>query len=271
MKKIFANYIGLLLLLIIVVSMVFIGLKLADYYSFAERKQLQFPSKRYHDTLCIIFLGDSWAAYHYKYNKQLTNILESKIKKPVVVHSKGAIGAKTKAIYFNMFDSISSSGTKKMIDNIPDYAIITTGINDAVAKMGIKNYRHHYNLIINFLITAGIKPIIIDIPQVDYKTVFQRETVIANLRHLISSWLTKAPLWDYEEYRKELFLLVNQDSLKTKIIYIPASTWNPKGYADPRQIYKEDHIHLNERGYKLLDSCIASYICFDLQTIHDSQ
>ena len=52
-------------------------------------------------------IGDSWAAYHAKYDSQLKSFLESKLNKIVTVNSKGSVGAKTKAIYSNMFDSIS--------------------------------------------------------------------------------------------------------------------------------------------------------------------
>ena len=103
--------------------------------------------------------------------------------------SKGTVGAKTKFIYKEMHTD-TPSGTKELIELSPDYAIVSAGINDAVAKMGAENYCHHYNLIIKTLFSAGIKPIIIDMPQVDYKAVYQRESTTAKIRHHISSWIT---------------------------------------------------------------------------------
>lgn len=243
--------------------------KLANYYSFAEEKVIEHNGKHASDTLKIIIIGDSWAAYHSEYDSQLKSILESKLKKKVTVNSKGSVGAKTKTIYSNMFDSISYYGTKNMIDSSPKYAIISAGINDAVAKMGSKNYCHHYDLIIKNLLSAGIKPIIIDMPQVDYKAVYQRENIIKKVRHQFSSWLTNAPLWSFDIYRKELKLTIRQKISRNQIIYIPSSEWNSKGYADPRKLYLEDHIHLNKKGYLLLDSCIASHILSDIQPTHD--
>lgn len=259
-----------ILSLTIVVCTIFISKKLSDYYSFAPYKQLVPKKNNNQETLLIIFIGDSWAAYHSNYNYQLEEIIKNRLNVPVTCHSNGIIGAKTKTVYLNMFNASSLSGTNRLLNQVPSYCIISTGINDAVAKMGTDNYCYHYGLVINNLLSAGIKPIILDMPDVDYKAVYQRESIISQIRHHISSWLTKAPLWDFEEYRKALRLMINQKELKDQIIYIPSSKWNPKGYADSRQLYKEDHIHLNNRGYHLLDSCIASYICNDYLSIPDS-
>lgn len=245
--------------------------ELANYYSFAEERFIGHPVKHASDTLRVIIIGDSWAAYHSEYDSQLKSILENKTNKNVVVDSKGNVGAKTKAIYANMYKPFSSGGTKDLIDLSPEYAIISAGINDAVAKMGTKNYCHHYNLIIKNLLSAGIKPIIIDMPQVNYKAVYQKESIIQKIWHRFSSWLTNAPLWSFDTYRNELRKMTHQETSRNQIIYISSSEWNPKGYEDPRQLYLEDHIHLNEKGYFLLDSCIASHISSDIQTTHDFQ
>ena len=264
-------HIKLIVFLFVVVSLTYIGSVFKGYYSLAEEivsKPGNFTL--YHDTITVIFIGDSWASYHSQYDQHLKTSIETTINKPTKVISKGIVGAKTKTIYIKM-DDYSLAGTKALIDSSPDYAIISAGINDAVAKMGTDNYCHHYNLIIKKLLSAGIKPIILDMPQVDYRAVYQRESIIAQLRHRISSWYTGAPLWTFDNYRSALRALIRQDKIKKHLIYIPASEWNPEGYADSRMLYKEDHVHLNEKGYLLLDSCISSYIYHDMMTTHDSQ
>ncbi len=165
----------------------------------------------------------------------------------------------------------SPTGTKTLINIIPDYAIITAGINDAVAKMGTRNYCYHYNLIIKRLLSAGIKPIIIDMPQVDYRAIYQRESIVAKIRHYFSCWITDAPLWSFDDYRKALQLLISHESIKKNLIYVPASEWNPEGYKDSRHLYLDDHVHLNKKGYYLLDSCITSVIYHDFKFSHCSQ
>ena len=261
----------LFIILLIVLSLIYIGSVLRNYYSFANDIVLN-PSitTQNNDTITVIFIGDSWAAYHSKYDHHLMTCIEKKVKKPTKVISKGTVGAKTKSIYKEMHID-GPSGTKELIELSPDYAIVSAGINDAVAKMGAENYCHHYNLISKTLFSAGIKPIITDMPQVDYKAVYQRESTTAKIRHHISSWITGAPLWSFDNYREALQSLIRQDKKAKRLIYIPASDWNPEGYKDSRHLYLEDHVHLNERGYYHLDSCITSHIYHDLKSTHDSQ
>lgn len=270
--KIRKKIISFSIALFIGACLLFVGYECADYYAFAEEVVIRHNAKKHNDdTLRVIFIGDSWAAYHSKYDHQLETILEDSLNSPVKVLSNGSVGAKTSAIYAYMYDSVSSSGTKSLIDMLPDYAIISAGINDAVAKMGTKNYCHHYRLIIRNLLSAGIRPIVLEMPLVDYKAVYHRETAIANLRHQISSWLTDAPMWDFEKYKQDLQSMIRQESFDGKVLIVSDSEWNPKGFIDPRNMYLDDHIHLNERGYALLDSCVASHIISDVQSIRGFQ
>lgn len=257
--------------LFILVCIIYIGYIIVGYYSLADEIITQ-KTKNTHegDSLIVICMGDSWASYHSQYDQHLKTCIETKVKKPTKVISKGTVGAKTKSIYKEMHID-GPSGTKELIELLPNYAIVSAGINDAVAKMGTKNYCHHYNLIIKELISAGIKPIIIDMPLVDYRAIYQRESLIARIRHHISSWITGAPLWSFDNYRTALQSLIKQDVINKRLIYISASEWNPEGYKDSRHLYLEDHVHLNEKGYFLLDSCLTSTIYQDIMSTHDFQ
>lgn len=241
--------------------------KIYNYYSFAEEKIICYEKgTKTDDTIRIIMIGDSWAAYHHNhgYDSILSIEIEQRLTRPVSFVSSGMVGAKTKTIYELMFDSVSNCGTWKLIEQHPDYCIISAGINDAIAKMGSKNYCHHYSLILKQLITNDIRPIIIDMPDVGYKSVYRRESLTAKLRHRISSVINHADMWSFNEYRQTLKDEFNEQGLDEKIIYIPASSWNPDGCQDERNLYKDDVIHLNAQGYLLLDSCIANYIIADI-------
>ncbi len=267
-RKIFIRIIAFLLIIASIVYPVFL---LFDYYSLEkETIYMHNISLKNNDSLIVIFIGDSWAAYHSQYDQQLKKCIETKVNIPTKVISRGIVGAKTKTIYEKMHD-YTSSGTKALIDISPNYAIISAGINDAVAKMGTDNYCHHYNLIIKELLSAGIKPIILDMPQVDYRAVYKRESMIAKIRHHVSSWITGAPLWSFDNYRTALQSFIRQDTIKKHLIYIPASEWNPEGFMDYRNLYLDDHVHLNEKGYFLLDSCLSSKIYQDIMSTHDFQ
>jgi len=138
--KFFKVIIILSTLLIFTWGVIYIYQQLTDYYSLAEEKVVIYNKTTNHDTLTIIFIGDSWATYHSKYNNQLKNMVEDRLGIPVNVYSNGAIGAKTNAIYYYMSDTIPPFGTKDLLNKVPDYCIISAGINDAVAKLGTQNY-----------------------------------------------------------------------------------------------------------------------------------
>lgn len=254
-----------------IVSAILFNEIIIEYYSYAKEIKPKLSIKPSLDTLTIIIIGDSWAAYHSNYNPHLKKMLETLVGTNVQVLSNGYVGAKTKTVYLCMHDSISQWGTKCLLDRSPDYCIISTGINDAVAKIGIRNYCYHYNLIIKHLLSANIKPIVLDMPDVDYKKIFKQETLIANIRHFISSVITNAPIWDFGEYRRSLQETLHQYIKRGEIIYIPSSNWNEKGFSDSRGIYLDDHIHLNKKGYQILDSCIVSHIYNDMHSTPDFQ
>lgn len=236
--------------------------KLYDYYSWAEEEPTNYHSNRIQadDTLRVIMIGDSWATYHHDNDTLLATMLQKKMHKPVQVISSGMVGAKTKTIYELMNDTLSSRGTLRLIATCPDYCIISAGINDAIAKMGTHNYCYHYGLIIKELISAGITPVIIDMPDVGYYSAYKREPLFMRIRHRLSSRFNKTDMWHFGDYRNALQAYISENQLANQIIYITADSWNQQGFKDKRQLYLPDDIHLNKKGYFLLDSCIADRI-----------
>ena len=77
-------------------------------------------------------------------------------------------------------------------------------------------------------------------------------------------------MWSFKDYRNELYLKISQEGLNNRMIYITSTEWNPKGFEDSRDLYLEDHVHLNNKGFYLMDSCIVSYICRDYISTRDS-
>lgn len=245
-----------------VFGILLVSKRLYDYYSWAEEKLTDYHTsrKQANDTLRVIMIGDSWAAYHHDNDTILATMLQEKLHKPVHVISSGMVGAKTKAIYELMFDTLSSRGTQRLIATHPDYCIISAGINDAIAKMGTQNYCYHYGLIIKKLISTGITPVIIDMPDVGYYSAYSREPLIMRIRHRLSSRVNMTDMWRFEDYRNALNAYISEYQLANQVIYITADSWNQHGFKDKRQLYLSDDIHLNKKGYYLLDSCIADRI-----------
>lgn len=257
----FRNFIFVIILISFVISLFIGSKKIYNYYSWADDRTTIYPNIRIlpDDTIRIIIIGDSWAAYHHKNDTILGAMLQKKLHKPVSVVSSGMVGAKTKAIYELLFDTISANGTQRLIASHPNYCIIFAGINDAIAKMGVDNYLHHYSLILKQLCSNIIKPVIVDIPNVDYYNAYKREPVFMRIRHRLSSVIWETSMWNYDEYKNALVNYLSDNQLSNQTIYV-RNRWNKDGYKDERQLYLLDNIHLNSKGYWLLDSIIAEEI-----------
>lgn len=245
---------------VITVLILFLAsIRLHPYYHLAKKQIID--SERMHafhgDTLKIAFIGDSWATYHHDYNLNLESMLTEN-GLPSHVISIGNVGAKSKEIYMRLY-----STTRPLLKEQPDYCVVSAGINDAVAKLGEDYFVHHYMLILEQLLILGIKPVVLEMPEVNYHAIASREKWTMKIRHVLSSMLTGAEMYGFESYRNALKKAINQKGLQSRIIYIHTDSWNADGYMDARDIYLPDETHLNARGYSVLDSCISAAIVKD--------
>ncbi len=236
------------------------SLRFHPYYHLAKKQMLLRGEtiEVSNDTLKIAFIGDSWAAYHHDYDLELDSMLNA-LGQHVRVLSIGNVGAKSKEIYQRMY-----STTKPVLLEQPNYCIISAGINDAVAKLGKDYYVHHYMLILQQLLDLDIKPVVLEMPEVNYRAIAGRERWTMRLRHVLSSVITDSELYGFESYKTALTNAIKNAGLQNHIVHISADLWDPDGYRDSRGLYSSDETHLNAKGYEVLDSCIASEITKDL-------
>lgn len=255
--KVWITYLSIL---ITVMVLLLCSIRLHPYYQYAQYQDLVLsPSSPKNDTLRIAFIGDSWAEYHYLYDSLLCSMIgvDGRL---VRVKSKGNVGAKSKGIYERL-----STSTRPILKWRPHYCIISAGINDAVAKLGADNYVHHYLLILRQLIRLGIKPVVLEVPDVNYRAIASRESWTMRLHHILSSLLTGSKMYEFDSYRTSLRNSIDDLVRDGEVVYIPADAWNPMGYHDNRGLYEFDETHLNSLGYHLLDSCVTSAILRDMK------
>ena len=210
------------------------------------------------DTLKVAIIGDSWAALHRPYDNSLESMLLDS-HSCARVYSRGFPGAKSRDIYQEMVSSIESLQRENL-----DYGVLFAGINDAVTLMGNDFYVYHYLLMVRLLLNLGIKPVVVDMPDVNYHAVAGREPLKIRAFHYFSSFITGARMYDYSEYRSALKDELQKTYLLDSVVYINAEAWNADGYRDKRGLYMEDETHLNALGYHVLDSCIVSNILRDM-------
>lgn len=216
------------------------------------------------DTLRVVMIGDSWAGMHQLagFDSILHSQLSCLTASPVTVKSCGKGGEKTRGIYCLMFED-GPDGTRHVLSEGPDYCIVLAGINDAAANRGVDQYLYHYRLILDFLLSNNIRPVVVEIPNVNISALYSEKPLRDFWGDYLKSTMTGCEMYNYQEYRKAMINMLMNDNLMKDIVFISMKDWNGDGETINDRLFLDDQIHLNQRGYELLDSCIAESIAKD--------
>ena len=204
------------------------------------------------DTLRIAMYGDSWVGLHPR--KLDNTVIQGH---PVLFQKCGKGGLKSGEIYQLMF------AHRQFLENGPDYCVVIAGINDANTQVGEKCYVMNYQLILSHLLSNGIRPVVIEIPDVDLGYVYAKKPLKDCLSDAFRAFITASDLYEVSGYRTSLCRYLEDRHLMDSILYITSDSWNPGGYKNS-SMYLDDRIHLNIEGYRKLDSCIVSEIERDM-------
>jgi len=235
------------------------------------------------DTLRVAMIGDSWTMFHFTLERDsaLEHLLESKLHVPVKARSRGKGGATSKEIYYYMFSSETIESeqepdlcTQPLLEEHPDYCIISAGINDVGQGKGAKFFCRNYKNILRLLLHNQIRPVVLELPTVTIDNEIEvrfgdffnenRSFAVSRLKIRLGFWLTAqltgADMHHVDECRVALRRMLDETGLTDSVVYISTSDWNPDGYKDRRGLYLDDGTHLNLSGYEVLDSCFAEAI-----------
>lgn len=234
---------------------------LKSYYSPAH--QLEGLEVVFHsdDTIRVGYIGDSWADGHKRVKCVIDSFIHDTSARIVDVRTAGISGLTSKNVYYGIFrdDSIRS-----VIEWGPDFCFVVAGINDSDRKMGVGYYKENMKLIIDLLLDHNITPIILEIPSYNIGFSYERRSRQVKMQYLLSMMLTLSRMDCINEYRDAYNSLLYEHKWEDKVITIRNEDWNPLGYKDNRNLYDEGQMHLNEKGYFVLDSCIANKIKMQL-------
>ena len=267
----------ILLIVVILTVLLFAGLY-AYYYRRWKHlwaMDVRIPSyelkSRVDDTLNIVMIGDSWAGLHHEngMDAYLCSKLQEKVICPVTIISNGKGGERTRGIYKLMF-SADCYGTKKLLVSKPDYCIISAGINDAAANLGIQQFCYYYRQILDFLLTNQIRPVVLEIPNVNIWNIYEGKPLKDLVADYAKSIMTSCKMYHFQEYREALYQMLVEEQLMEKVLYIPMNDWNDQSPDIDNFLFMTDQIHLNRQGYERLDSCIALAIAKDLENTGNS-
>lgn len=230
------------------------------------------------DSLRVIMIGDSWVYFHETLRRDST--FEEELKRitgnrKVKVVAKGKGGATSGEIYQRMsnertmeMDYELNNSTQPIIEEGADYCVISAGINDARQRRGRDYYVVNCERIIRLLLSYGIRPVMLEIPDVSIDDAYDENSLYYKIRARLMMSLLATDLRGVDGYRRPLKDSLIAHHLMDSIIYISSASWNPDGYRDKRNIYTDDGFHLTLLGYALLDSAFASEIVKDYRTRH---
>lgn len=241
------------------------------YYVPEELSPYEIPPLHNDDTLRIAFIGDSWADYHTLLSGD--TIMEKAASKiynhPVKTQTRGKKGALSKEVYFFMFSNKTTEHsyepdrcTQPLIEEHPNYCVIFTGINDVTYLRTTSYYAENMRLIIQLLLHNNIRPVVMEIPLVNFTEPMHRKKIRERWFYKIRSILTGTLNNQGTDYQEALKRMLENAHLEDRVIYISAKQWNPKGSLDTT-MFLVDRLHLNLNGYHRLDSCIATEIIKD--------
>ena len=225
------------------------------------------------DTLRVIMIGDSWVHYHETLRRDSTFEAELKrVLKPqkVKVVAKGKGGTVSGEIYQRMsaertlsMDYDLNYCAQSVIQAGADYCVISAGINDARQRRGKFYYVNNYLRIVRLLLSYGIRPVVMEIPDVEVDDAHDGNSLYFRLKNRICMGLLKTELYGVEDYRRTLKDSLISTHLMDSVVYVSASSWNPEGWKGKRNLYTDDHLHLNMLGYAVLDSTFTAEIVKD--------
>ena len=245
---------------LIIMIGIYYGIKCHTYYSPATYHPTYHTKQHNNDTIRIAYIGDSWALGHQYHKCNLSQILTDSLSFPVKTESFGIGGLTSKEIYNALFEL---EQFKKFMKNGYNFCIVSAGINDTHKKMSKSYYKSSMKLIINFLIANHIYPIIIEIPDYNIYQAYNNQELYKRIIQRFSMLVNSTEMDCKQQFRNALDEIIKEKRYEEMVSVIPFKSWNKDYFKDLETIYNNDQIHLNERGYQILDSVIAKEICKD--------
>ena len=179
---------------------------------------------------------------------------------PVKTESYGFGGLTSKKIYNALFEL---ERFKMFMKNGYHYCIVSAGINDTYKKMSKSYYKTSMNCIIRFLIDNRIFPIILEIPDYNIYQAYNNQKKYKKIIQRFSMFVNSTEMDCKQQFRNALNEVIKEKRYGNMLSIIPFKSWNKDYNKDLETIYNIDQVHLNERGYQLLDSVIAKEIYKD--------
>ena len=126
--------------------------------------------------------------------------------------------------------------------------------------MSTSYYQKSMDCIIRFLLANNIHPIIQEIPDYNINKTYENQKAPKKLIRQLSMLINHTKMDCKQDFRDALNELITEKKYNDKVSIIRYKSWNSDYEHDLKRLYVNDGMHLNEIGYKTLDSIIAKEI-----------
>ena len=233
-------------------------------YMARDRSLIELPAPPVRDELAgrdqelvIGLIGDSWVEVEGVGRSMEEYFRESGV--PATVVSSGQSGATSKQIYRNLVENHGGihSAYSMLMDERMDYLVIIAGVNDTARHMGSDYYAHHMMGMIRAIMSRGISPVVLDVPEYGIEDATAKSFVRAGKRMVYRYLVDGGEVDVIRRYR---------DALDKAISRLPEGSVLQvrfDGFVDDyraRVDWYEDAEHLNEEGRQALGRWIAGAI-----------
>lgn len=247
----------LIILILVSVAIIHFGIKIYEYYSPAKERRIYMTSKHNDDTLRIAYIGDSWAFGHRFHSCRIQHLIKDSLHKPIIAESYGINGFTSKEIYNALFEI---DILKQFMEKGYNYCYISAGINDCNKKVSPTYYKKSMDCIIQFMLANQIRPIIQEIPDFNILDAYKRLKTNKKLLRCTSMFVNGTLMDCKQQFRDALDELIQEKGYQNKVSVIRYKSWNNNYKKDLNDLYISDQMHINEKGYSVLDSVIAKEI-----------
>lgn len=248
---------------ILIPFLIFASWYFYDRFSYADPLPLYKITKEKNARITIGIIGDSWV-----FEKKLDSLLCNNLFKSSVearIFSAGHPGAKTKIIYQNLFaENEVPNSSKFIIESNPDYCIVVTGVNDAIAQINVQNYSYHVQEIIKTLLHYKIKPVVVSMPAFGVEETINALDYLPKTRNVLTArYNNRGELNSIEAYTNALMKDLEVSGLRDSILLINFNAINTAYATNPE--YYTNASHLNAKGNQRLCKVISQEIVKAMQ------
>lgn len=212
------------------------------------------------DAIHVALIGDSWVSKS-KLDAPMASALDAVGLGEVAVRGLGQGGATSRRILRNLLadDAGEFASDTLLEDESLRYVIVIAGVNDSAQHLGADFYAHHVTEIARVLLSRGVTPIVLEVPEYGIEAIRAKRTGVRLAKDvLLSALFDDGDVDVVEKYRDALAAKLEAAGLRDAVDLVPFAPV-VADYHAATDLY-QDPAHLNDAGREILAAHLAAAV-----------